>query len=56
MSPQASILKIFNESNRGVYLGFDTFGRLVFCEVRTHIVGKTKFFDSIDVSLFIATR
>ena len=23
-----------------------TFGRLVFCEVRTLIVGKTKFFDS----------
>ena len=24
-----------------------TFGRLVFCEVRTQIVGKTKFFDSL---------
>ena len=24
-----------------------TFGRLVFCEVRTQIVGKTQFFDSL---------
>ena len=24
-----------------------TFGRTVFCEVRTQIVGKTKFFDSL---------
>ena len=24
-----------------------TFGRLVFCEVKTQIVGKTKFFDSL---------
>ena len=41
----------------GVYLGFDTFrGRKfpygnfrtsVFCEVKTQIVGKTKFFDSL---------
>ena len=23
-----------------------TFGRLVFCEARTQIVGKTKFFDN----------
>ena len=25
-----------------------TFGRLVFCEVRTQIVGKTQFFDSLE--------
>ena len=25
-----------------------TFGRLVFCAVRTQIVGKTKFFDSLN--------
>ena len=41
----------------GVYLGFDTlrgrkfpYGNLrtsVFCEVKTQIVGKTKFFDSL---------
>ena len=41
----------------GVYLGFDTFrGRKfpygnfrtsVFCEVKTQIVGKTNFFDSL---------
>ena len=41
----------------GVYLGFDTlrgrkfpygnFRTSVFCEVKTQIVGKTKFFDSL---------
>ena len=41
----------------GVYLGFDTlrgkkfphgnFWTSVFCEVKTQIVGKTKFFDSL---------
>ena len=29
-----------------------TFGRLVFCEVRTQIVGKTQFFDSLKEHLF----
>ncbi len=29
-----------------------TFGRLVFCEVRTQIVGKTQFFDSLSRRLF----
>ena len=42
----------------GVYLGFDTlrgrkfphgnFRTSVFCEVKTQIVGKTKFFDSLN--------
>ena len=27
-----------------------TFGRLVFCAVRTQIVGKTKFFDSLNTA------
>ena len=45
-------------SIRGVYLGFDTlrgrkfpqgnFRTSVFCEVKTQIVGKTKFFDSLN--------
>ena len=38
-----------------------TFGRLVFCIVRTQIVGKTKFFDSLrrtscDVRLCVFAR
>ena len=43
----------------GVYLGFDTlrgrkfpygnFRTSVFCEVKTQIVGKTKFFDSLNL-------
>ena len=45
----------------GVYLGFDTlrgrkfpygnFRTSVFCEVKTQIVGKTKFFDSLTLPL-----
>ena len=47
----------------GVYLGFHTFrGRKfphgnfrtsVFCEVKTQIVGKTKFFDSLSTVLYV---
>ena len=58
--------KYLMRATGGVYLGFDTSGgrKLPYgnvrttrvCEVRTHIVGKTKFFDSIGGSLFIATR
>ena len=46
----------------GVYLGFHTlrgrkfpygnFRTSVFCEVKTQIVGKTKFFDSLNRPLF----
>ena len=47
----------------GVYLGFHTFrGRKfphgnfrtsVFCKVKTQIVGKTKFFDSLSTVLYV---
>ena len=46
----------------GVYLGFDTlrgrkfphgnFRTSVFCEVKTQIVGKTKFFDSLRADFY----
>ena len=50
----------------GVYLGFRTlrgrkfpygnFWTSVFCEVRTQIVGKTKFFDSLKAPGLLAGR
>ena len=49
--------------NGGVYLGFHTFrvrkfsyGNCrtpVFCKVKTQIVGKTKFFDSLSTVLYV---
>ena len=52
--------KYLMRATGGVYLGFDTlrgrkfpygnFRTSVFCEVKTQIVGKTKFFDSLKES------
>ncbi len=33
-----------------------TFGRLVFCAVRTQIVGKTKFFDSLSLETTLSSE